>query len=459
MAKYSPIGKIFFKDIFNENPFNGYVIFYYKKGYKNEKMKKMCYMKASEVLSFMEQFSPSENLNFYFTINTFKNLKGNREPSNQKNYLLGCNGIVVDIDGHDEWKVIEKDYNDIIERIEKLSYKYRMPFYHYIVKTGRGLQVYYLFKPCAKSLTFLVDIAIDILIKFYSEVVKDMPQFKVDKGATRKSDGSGVFRVPYTYNLATHSQATIERWDNQEKIDINDFLALMEKTPFVQDEEKNDRQDYFIKREEQPNIKRCQKILKEVEKYQKDRLVKPHYKNNGKLSENRTRTCFVYGSFLLHLFSFEQSLNLLIDFNKNFHNPLPKSRLKSILKYLYENHYKDEKKKYLYMTNKTILEFLEIDSGEYDIIYTQDFRYNDLYEKKKEETKEKKREKKKKEKRVVALLEKGYAYKEIASKVGVSISTISRINKKVGGIKEKIKDIRPWEKLGISRATYYRKNR
>ena len=46
---------------------------------------------------------------------------------------------------------------------------------------------------------------------------------------------------------------------------------------------------------------------------------------------------------------------------------------------MYKSHYLEEKKKYLYLTNRTILEYLDVESCRYDIIYTPNFTYNDLY--------------------------------------------------------------------------------
>ena len=100
---------------------------------------------------------------------------------------------------------------------------------------------------------------------------------------------------------------------------------------------------------------------------------------------------------------------------------------------------------------------LEINSGEYNIIVTDNYHYNSfITNDNNEERIRKKKEKANKKKRAITLLNKGLTYTEISQKTGLSISTISRINKQKNGPSTKIKDLRPWEKEGISRATYYR---
>lgn len=446
MAKYSNIGKLFFQDIFQNNSFDGYVIFYVK---RDNKMEKFNYVKASDISSFLDNLEINPNMDYYFTINTFKNPKGKTEPNNRKTNLFGFNGIVIDLDCHDSRKLIEKDFDDIVELIDKGTNKYHLPFYNYIVRTGRGIQIYYLFKPCASALGFLVDMAKEILIEFYKELVYKMPQFNVDAGASRRA--SGIYRMPYTINQAIKKESTIIRWDNLEKKDINVFLDIVSATKFRKfvDFPHLEQQTKCI--EEKPNVARCEKVLKEVSKYQYDKI-----KSNGE-HENRNRTCFAYASFLLHLYSLEETLEKMKIFNGKYHYPLSQERIKQIVFYCYENHISKDKTKFLYMKNKTILELLEIESGEYDIIYTEDFVYKNLYELEREKRKEKQRDKRRKIKRVKQLLSKDMTYKEIAQKVGVSISTVSRISKSSDVKRKNLQKEKPWEALGISRATYYRK--
>ena len=446
MAKYSNIGKLFFQDIFQNNPFNGYVIIYVK---RENKMEKFNYVKASDISSFLDNLEINPNLDYYFTINTFKNPKGKTEPNNRKTNLFAYNGVVIDLDCHDARKLIEKDFDDIVELIDKGTNKYHLPSYNYIVKTGRGIHIYYLFKPCASALGFLVDMAKEILIEFYKELVYKMPQFNVDAGASRRA--SGIYRMPYTINQVIKKEATIVRWDNLVKKDINVFLDIVSATKFRKfvDFPHLEQQPKII--EEKPNIARCEKVLKEVSKYQYDKII------SNSEHENRNRTCFIYASFLLHLYSLEETLEKMKIFNGKYHYPLSQERIKQIVFYCYENHISKDKTKFLYMKNKTILELLEIESGEYDIIYTEDFVYRNLYELEREKRKEKQRDKRRKIKRIKQLLSKDMTYKEISQKVGVSISTVSRISKSSDIKRQNLQKEKPWEALGISRATYYRK--
>jgi hypothetical protein len=116
MAKYSNIGKIFFNDIFNGNKFDGYVILYTSKKDKKT-MRKFHYVKANEILTFLEQMNFNPYLNYYFTINTYKNPKGDEKPNNQVANLFGLNGIVIDIDCHNTKNLNENDIEELINKI------------------------------------------------------------------------------------------------------------------------------------------------------------------------------------------------------------------------------------------------------------------------------------------------------------------------------------------------------
>lgn len=461
-TKYSNIGKIFFKDIYADNSYDAYIIFYQKsKEWDNKSrkyisvMKKTWFCKTSEVETYLNNIDINPKMDYYFTINSFKNPKGKDTiPTNRKSNLFAFNGIVIDIDCHYQDRLIEKDFSDVMKLIEQYTFKHHLPMYNYIIKTGRGLHIYYLFKPCSSKLNFLVEMANEYLIEHYKKIVEPMPQFLVDAGASKRY--SGIYRMPYTFNQATKTQAEIKYWNTLRKSDINDFLDKV-----LAATENTSKKTFVlpalskaadtINDPNPPNIKRCTKVITEVEKYQSDIIAKA----TG--HENRNRTCLVYSAFLLNVYSQEDALKRLKEFNSKYKNPLPERRLITILNYLLENHTNQNKLSLRYFTNAKILELLEIESGEYNIIVTDDYRYNSFtYNVNDEEQKARKKEKASKRKKALSLLEKGLTYNEISQKTSLSIATISRLNKQRNSSKLKVKDIRPWEKEGISRATYYR---
>jgi len=459
MKKYSPIAKVFFDDIFADNPFDGYVIFYTRNKFWNDeknkydyKMHKSWYCKTSEVHKYISALKINPNLDYYFTLNSYKNPKGKENiPTNRKNLLFGFNGICIDVDCHYENRLIEKDFDDVINLIDTYTYKNKLPHYSYIIKTGRGLHIYYLFKPCSSKLGFLVDMAKNILIDHYKKIVLPMPQFSIDAGASKRY--SGIYRMPYTVNQATKTESEIKYWEVPYKLDINDFLEQLlvnadnnsTTINFVPSTFVNDCSD------NPPNIARCNKVLREVQKYQYDIINK----NSG--HENRNRTCLIYTSFLLNVYPPEVAFSMLKDFNRHYHLPLSNQRLQTIFAYLQENYTDKSKAACRYISNAKILEMLEITSGQYDIIVTDNYKYHSFVSKiSTDEQKKRKKEKANKRKRATELLKDGYKYSDISKLTGLSISTISRLNKSLCPTTEKIKDTRPWEQLGISRATYYR---
>jgi hypothetical protein len=460
MSKYSINGKIFLRELFRDNDYDGYVFFftkktYWKEGKRHEQMNKIHYCLTSEVDDYLDKLDINPRLDYYYTVNSFKNTKGTTEPRNVKNNLFGINALVIDIDGHYKDRIIPEDFHSVVNLIRNESIINNVPLYDTIVHTGRGIQVYYIFKSTYKSLQFLFDMVADVLKQFYSEFLKrEMPQFTVDMAASGRH--SGLFRLPYTINQKAGKEATALEWQKAEKPDINDFLDVLMKSP-VYKKYHNDKVKLFLgtrkllRGDKEPNVKRCNKVLGEILKYQIDKI------NANTPHENRTRTCYVYASFLLHLYSPEDSLVILKAFNSHYHKPLPDSKLEYIISYHMESHYKEEKQKYLYLTNKTILEMLEIESGQYNIIVTDDFNYRNYLLN--EEAVNRRKEKAEKRKKTRTLLKKGYKYKDISSKTGLSISTISRIAKAECSNKDDKTSSKPWEALGISRATYYRRKK
>ena len=69
--------------------------------------------------------------------------------------------------------------------------------------------------------------------------------------------------------------------------------------------------------------------------------------------------------------------------------------------------------------------------------------------KRKEQTQQKKD-------RALHLLKEGMTYKKISADTGLSVATISRLSKT---LKHKPPKEKPWETLGISKSTYYRKKK
>lgn len=462
MANYSNLAKTFFNDIFDKNPYDGYILFYAKSKEWDNKIQKFksvmfktWFCKTSDVKNYINKLDINPTLDYYFTINSFKNPKGKENmPTNRKDNLFAFNGIVIDVDCHYKDRLIEKDFYDVMILIENYTLKYHLPQYSYIIKTGRGLHIYYLFKPCSSKLNFLVDMVKEHLLEHYKKIIEPMPQFLIDAGASKRY--SGIYRMPYTINQSTHTEATIKYWDNVKKLDINDFFNKV----LLSSEHLTHKKislptihntNCSGSDPNPPNINRCTKVINEIEKYQTDIIAK----NSG--HENRNRTCLVYAAFLLNVYTPDIAIIKLQEFNKKYKVPLSEQRLNSILSYLLENHRNKNKLSLRYFSNAKILEMLEIASGEYNIIVTDNYRYNSfIIDNNDEEHKKKKKDKANKKKRAVALLNKGLTYSEISKKTGLSISTISRINKQQITPSPKIKDLRPWEKEGISRATYYR---
>ena len=107
------------------------------------------------------------------------------------------------------------------------------------------------------------------------------------------------------------------------------------------------------------------------------------------------------------------------------------------------------------LTNKRFYEMLGATESEIK-------RFEDEYKKqsvnltRNAEIKERKVQTLQKKEHAKKLIKEGLTYKQISAETGLSLATISRLSKEIGTKAPKEK---PWESLGISRATYYRKRK
>lgn len=436
--------------LFKDNPYDGYVVLY--KCTCKEDFKPFKRVKCNEYIDYISRYKFDSKHNYYYTINSFRNGKGQVMPINSKETLFGVNGIVIDVDSHNnvfDEKRLDKEIDTIINKSNEMN----IPLPHFIVKSGRGMHIYYLIEPCSYKLSFLVEQATQMFVNFYKTILNK--PFDLDVGATNNI--VGLMRIPGTYNLESKTYSFVAKKYESPMRNINELLDVFKDTPFY--EINYNCPLVNVDRERpigvsKPNIRRCQKVLKAIEEYQGD-IVARQFKH-----QNRNRTCFVYASFLLHLYSYDDSFEKLKHFNSNYSKPLPHKRLIYILDYCCQSHSCETKSKYLYLTNKMILDYLDIKSGDYNIVYTKGFEYKDLYKQTQEKREKKRQEKKNREQDILGwLLLSNENYDFISKQTGASVSTISRIAKRNELTKKDKNDSQPWIKEGISRATYYRRKK
>lgn len=443
--------KDFWEHIFHDKKYNGYVYFCTK---NDKTFNNFHYCKASDIPDFLSSLQIHTKLDYYYTPNHFRvSTNGIKRDSN---HIFAYTCCVVDIDCHNKkipYNLLEKNLHTYLQKLDLLVNENECTPYNISLKSGRGLQIIYIYE---NAISYKVDFkhkkTCDILLLQHEKIIKDFQCLclSIDKASTKRL--SGVFRMPHTYNPKSYQKHFVSyAITNSPYLDIDKLLdATYELTnPIPIYEISKDFQNI-----NKPNIPRCKKVINAVYNYQQDERAS----SNNPGHENRTCSCFILAPFLLSLYNYNTALDILKDFNANYRQPLPERRLEQILSYCLENYKNDAKCSMRYFKNATILEYLGLDSGDYDIYVTDDYVYNPYFAGiSQEERESRKKEKNKRNTTIKKLIQKGVAYPEIAKQTNTSLSTIYRFAKKNTLIPPKAKN--PWEELGISKSTYYRRKK
>lgn len=441
----------FWKHIFHDKNYDGYVYFCIK---SKEQFQTFHYCKASAIPAFLSSLQIHKNLDYYYTPNHFRVTKNG--VKRDSNHIFAYTCCVVDIDCHNTkmpYNLLEKNLHTYIQMLDLQINDNECTPYNIVVKTGRGLQIIYVYE---NAISYKVDFKhkkiCDILLLQHEKIIKDFPDLclSLDKASTKRL--SGVFRMPHTYNPKSSQKHFVSySITNSSFLDVDKLLDTTYEplTTIPVYEISKDFQST-----NKPNIGRCKKVINAIYNYQRDQRAS----QNNAGHENRTCSCFILAPFLLTLYNYNTALDILKDFNSNYKQPLPERRLEQILSYCLENYKNDAKCSMRYFKNSTILEYLGIESGDYDIYVTDDYVYNPYFATISQEEREtRKKEKQKRNTTMKQLIKKGVPYPEIAKQTNTSLTTIYRFAKK--NALTPPKSTKPWEELGISKSTYYRRKK
>lgn len=448
--------KFFFDTIYHDTNFNGHIMFCRMN--RDGKFYTLKAPKTNERNDFLQSLEICKSLNYYYTLNQFMWVNGTLNRDTQ--HIFSYGGVVIDIDCHKaymSYKKLSENLDTYIRKVDlDIALNKSIP-YTMCVKSGMGIQFIYVYeKAISYKLAFIQEIMENHILSIHEKIVKEYSDLGVELDSSTTKRKCGLFRMPYTYNTKTPTkQMTSFFFSDYDYINVQEIIDKYSLIPKKSPQPKN---TYTIAPKFQSkkgaNKKRCKKIVDAIFSYQKDLLKNLPYGGH----ENRNRTCLVLANFLLNIMPYEQARIVLFAFNDNYREPLTTQRLTTILDYCNSN-FEDEKKiemNYRYFTNAKILEYLNLQSGDYGIVATKDFIYNPCYQSISEEEREEKRKAKAiRNTQILEMLSKGHTYDEIAKEVNTSISTISRICNK-NRPSEIEKHPKPWEVQGISRATYYR---
>ena len=370
--------------------------------------------------------------------------------------LFTLNNICLDIDFHGKMNAFDKMcamemfefyfFRDLIN----IQPPFNIPKPSVWCRSGRGYQLWFhLNNGASPKLLFLYNQIIDKIAIIIKDFLTEYPDLEklVEIDVTASKNAVGLCRLFGTWN--THTRTKVEHEIiSTTGYDINELNKALSEHP-------------VYKEHELKELLKKQGLAKRSEASRKGQATKK--KRNPVQALNLKRLAFIkwFSDILLDsvgkrdimLFLAYNSAVLVMptaqaqeycrQLNQNFSEPIKN------IDYIFKSN------KLYKITNKRFYEMLGATESEIK-------RFEDEYKKqsvnltRNAEIKKRKEANRQKKDRALHLIKEGMTYKEISADTGLSVATISRLSKTVKQIPKKEK---PWETLGISKSTYYRKKK
>lgn len=343
-------------------------------------------------------FTANNAKDYYVTANGLKK----RGKRNEKN-LFTLHNIVIDIDCH-KYGISKKDRDNEIEKCEiylqeLFDNSLDLPAPNTIVKTGRGLQLWWAIKPlsAAKLKNIYKETAVYLCDQLDEKISKQyyLNFLRVDRAASLKM--AGYFRLPGTYN------SKAKKWGDfaflhEDRLDVVDFyfdkIASCKKNPI-------------------PFIGSKKYALADYREHILYALLELRRKEGWVEDGYRDTFCFILFNTILEEYGEEKADEAVRKMNRSFSHPLSEKSLKSYLSTSRKKGYK--------FSNQTIINYLCITKEEQDMLHFHPSS-------KREEEREKKRQiKRERVQLVIELAKEGRSQRQIAKMAGTSQSTVCRI--------------------------------
>ncbi len=371
--------------------------------------------------------------------------------------LFVLSNIVIDFDLHERMNQIQREEitEQLIWRIKRDLFFIPEPFGiitpNIIHRTGRGVQLWFHINSASSKLLWLYQKLIDNLVLIFKEFLSEYPELEkyVEIDSAASKNGCGLFRLFDTWNTHTGKKTEIEIL-HTESIDLNEFFRKLCEHEVIKEKiqkENQNRENYQKKKNTSKNGNRTKRQNNSYDTLHRKRLTFIKWWDAQQEDSIGKRDIMVYLGFnsAIQIMTREQAQLWCEELNGSFSEPLKDIR------YIF-----NEIKKPFKITNSRFYEML---GAEQEDVQRFEKEYSKQTVNLTRDAERKKRKVEKNDKKDLArkMLKDGHTYRHIADTVGLSVSTIARLSVEMGHTKS-IKE-KPWEALGISRATYYRQNK
>lgn len=405
---------------FGDQSFNGRIFIGHRK--HGGGVYTMTARSLKELPSYLMMIHTSQRIDYYITANTVSG------TSRTQAGLFGLQNIVIDIDCHNNGANTNELVEAFLWRCERdLWQDSSLPYPNSIVRTGRGVQLWWAINPCHVSCIFYYNQIktglMDHLDNLLYEYEEELEGLEIDRAAS--SNSVGYFRLPCTYNTAARKYGSLQVL-RKERYDTHDLAGYISPLPG-----RENRSEHNSEPQTAIPLQKCDVIVLQnnytTGAKRVMQLVKlRNLRNNEVGAETRNNLCFSVYNALRMSYDHDEAMERLRAYNEGFKEPMTETELKSTV-------YSAVRKGGYKYTNEKLIELLEITPDEQIAIGLHPFkgRYQPWGHAKPNATRDavRKTVRDDRDQKVISMHQEGITQAETARQLGISRNTVSRIIK------------------------------
>lgn len=418
---------------FGDTSFNGRAIIGHRKN--GGGIYTMSARSLTELRPYVRMIHASSRLDYYITANTVSGV------TRRKENLFGLQNIVIDIDCHDD-----NHTHNISSLVQTFIWRSKrdlwstgiIPTPNSIVRTGRGVQLWWAIVPCYggraydKSLYHYNKIKnnfMDHIEAMLDEYTEELDGLEIDRGAS--SNPVGYFRLPLTYNTHAKCYSSLEilhseRYD-QRKLTLIESVEAEERSEDGRTETQHipmqDTDRFILHTFKGVGVRRVIQLIK-----------LRNLRDNEVGSEMRDHFNFSVYNALRMKFDHTEAMVYLRSYNAGFKNPMSDKELENCVSTASEiGGYK--------YTNAKLIELLDISEEEQQSIGLFPSPLKRFAKPNASRDAARKALREDRDHKIVELIGKGTSQAETARILGIGKNTVYRVLKRLREELEAISEV------------------
>ncbi len=290
----------------------------------NESVLRLYVADREGVRSFLDEMYVSQNVDYYITANMVSGIERRLDG------LFALCNIVIDVDCHDGCEV------DVEPFLWRLRHDEVFPSPNSVVKTGRGVQLWWALEPlhakCAPYYAEARDCLLRVLGGFLSEYREEFGRFSADSSSSRNL--VGYYRLPGTFNTKAGAMAEAEIWRDEPYV-LQELVrwakGVKSEHPAAAPSVPEPESDAFAGRYQASDV-RLLRSIHTLAFFRMRQLVRLRLLRDREIGqETRNNLCFIAYNTLLPAMGHEKSFEKLKEFNAGFREPMTEKQLEGVI--------------------------------------------------------------------------------------------------------------------------------